>query len=321
MLMKEWNMFSWKAKKQFNEQARELSEPNANYSGANRRAINFMPVPMMHDGHEIAQTSSIRYHHLLISIEGNQRTCCIKVISPKKKARGALLIFRGRVLGSLYGRKNLDHHVFAQDAHRHVLSDLATAGNILDAYQLPEEMVLASASLFHGQILEFNDCTPAQTFEHAAHSIMSFGLPGCIVVSNSRDEMICMVYLAYGKIIGVYSSRDGWVENTHGMVMSLLNANADARVTASVMAIRSIDEVSHMGFSLTGLADRNYDQWRTRDNLLGRMPELEAHQLMAMEHYESRPEIIVGSNSAEHTGKYGRIERKVQHVHEISPNW
>src|SRR5277367_3870347 len=107
-------MFAWKVKQQLKDQARQLAEPNAQYSGANRRAINLMPVPMMHDGHEIAQTSSIRYHHLLISIEGNQRTCCLKVVSSRKKSRGALLIFRGRVLGSLYGRKNMTQQVMDQ---------------------------------------------------------------------------------------------------------------------------------------------------------------------------------------------------------------
>src|SRR5215470_9812622 len=106
----------WKTRKKFEDQVRTMVSQTQAYSGANRRAINLIPLPVISDGHEIAQTQTVRYHHLLISIEGNQRTCCLKIISPRKKSRAAILIFRGRVVGCLYGRKDLGFQVMQQDA-------------------------------------------------------------------------------------------------------------------------------------------------------------------------------------------------------------
>jgi hypothetical protein len=249
----------WKTKKRFEDQVRAMVTHTTGYSGANRRAINLIPLPIVADGHEIAQTQTVRYHHLLISIEGNQRTCCLKIISPKKRSRSALLIFRGRVVGCLYGRRGLDFQVMQQDAQMHAMSDLATPGNILDAYQLPEDLVLAAASLFHGQVLEFNQQTsPNNMLSQAVSQICSYSLPGCIVVNTPDNEMIFQVYLANGRVLGVYSSTDGWVAANEKTAAGYLNAVADPRIAASILPIRSIDDVAALGFSLTGLGDRRF---------------------------------------------------------------
>ena len=81
-------------------------------------------------------------------------------ISPRKKSRSAILIFRGRVVGCLYGRKDIGFQIMQQDAQMHAMAELATPGNVLDAYQLPEDLVLAAAALFHGQVLEFGQAGP-----------------------------------------------------------------------------------------------------------------------------------------------------------------
>lgn len=255
----------WKTKKRFEDQVRAMVSQSTEYSGANRRAINLIPLPIISDGHEIAQTQTVRYHHLLISIEGNQRTCCLKIISPRKKSRSALLIFRGRIVGSLYGRKDLGFQVMQQDAHAHAMAELATPGNVLDAYQLPEDLVLAAAALFHGQILEFSQtASPAQLLSSAIEQISSFALPGCVVISTEENEMICQVFMANGKIIGVYSSHDGWVEPNRQAAANYLNKVPGTRVMASILAIRSADDVAALGFSLTGLGDRRFQMIRAQ---------------------------------------------------------
>lgn len=229
------------------------------YSGANRRAINLIPLPVISDGHEIAQTQTVRYHHLLISIEGNQRTCCLKIISPRRKSRSAILIFRGRVVGCLYGRKDFGFQIMQQDAQMHAMADLAAPGNILDAYQLPEDLVLSAAALFHGQVLEFSQTATAdQLLTTAIEQIASFSLPGCIVVSTAENEMVCQIHMANGKVIGVYSSHDGWVEPDHQSALGYLAKVRNPQVMASILAIRSIDDVASLGFSLTGLGDRRF---------------------------------------------------------------
>ncbi|GEM_PF-2932457 len=329
-------MTFWKTRKRFEDHVRALTWQSEQYSGANRRAINLIPLPVVSEGHEIAQTQTVKFHHLLVSIEGNQRTCCLKIISPKQKSRSAILIFRGRIVGCLYGKKNMAMQVMQQDAHMHALTDLATAGNILDAYQLPEELVLAAASLFHGQVLEFSQTAqPDQVMLSAAHQIASYSLPGCVVINTQDNEMVCQVYMANGRIIGVYSSHDGWVTANLETAMTYLSKVDNPQVMASILPMRSVDDVAFLGFSLTGLGDRRYQMIRQQQ--LDYVRNESTGESKKNTWFE-RPEAWYHNPAHEKTAKmYTRYERpqprqvvsagqramsfagSVQHAHSITP--
>ncbi len=213
-------------------------------------------IPLAASGttHEIAHTSTVRFHQLLISLEGNERTGCLRIVSRKRKSRSAILIYKGRVVGCLYGAKQMDYQCLQQDAHKFALADLASPGNVLDAYELPEELVLAAASLFHGDVLNIDtNGTPHEMFEQALRSIAELKMPGCIVVNTGGDEMVCMIYLHEGRIIGVFSARDGWAKPTYEVAVGYLkNANRNTRVMASYLPVRD-NQPQSLGFSLSGL--------------------------------------------------------------------
>jgi hypothetical protein len=81
------------------------------------------------------------------------------------------------------------------------------------------------------------------------------------VVNSSPDEMLCMVYVFEGKIIGVFSARDGWVKPTYEQAMVYIStAQAQAKVMASYLPVRDREHAATLGFSLTGLADTNKQQ-------------------------------------------------------------
>lgn len=227
-----------------------------NNAGATRRATSMMPVAAAGSTHEIAYTSSVRFHQLLISLEGNQRTGCLRVISPKMKSRSGILIYRGRVLGCLWGCKKFDFQCLQREAHQQALVDLAQPGNILDAYELPEELVLSAASLFNGDILDVNqNQTPFEMFDQAVRSLGETRLPSCAIVNTLSGEMVCMVYVFAGKIIGVFSARDGWVKPTYEQAASYLNSSQPMKVMAAYLPVNNRDAAESIGFSLTGLGD------------------------------------------------------------------
>jgi hypothetical protein len=234
----------------------DLASLKANADGATRRATSMIPVAANGGTREVAHTASLRFHQLLISLEGNQRTGCLRIVSPKRRSRSAILIYRGRVLGCLFGCKKADIQSLQEDAHKEALADLASPGNILDAYELPEELVLASASLFNGEVLDTNyGNEPISCFEHAFRTLASTQRPGCIVVSTGADEMVCMVYLFEGKIIGVFSAKDGWLSPVIESTQRYLKAGAVLKIAASFLPIADRKQAMNLGFSLTGLAD------------------------------------------------------------------
>lgn len=216
-----------------------------------KRAIGFFPEASPRS-EDIKDTVALRFHHLLVSLEGSERTGCLKISSPHYKSRSALLLFRGRVVGAVYGRKSMQGQILYEDAHKWALGDLAAPGNTLDAYELPEDLVLAAASLFYGETLETNYSQSLEvTFDYALSSLTRSGRPGCLVVSSLQEETICIVYVANGRIVGVFSASDGWIQDTAESAKRFLRGGR-CKINAAVLPVLN---QHNLGFSLTGLGD------------------------------------------------------------------
>ncbi len=255
-------MFAWKEKQRIRDNAQRLSSFDAPRDGKNRRAIGLLPLPGVGQRHEISQSNALRYNQLLISMEGKQSTCCLRIASPKNKSRSAILLFRGRVLGCLYGSKNIDRQLFGEEALERAVADLAAPGNILDAYVLSEELVLAAAALFHGNVLnQSNYMSAEQTLEMASQHLLHSDMPGCIVISSNDNLAACMMYMFGGKIVGVYSFKDGWVQPTYESALHYLHLTPNPTVMASKLTACNVKEVMDLTFSATGLADRRASEW------------------------------------------------------------
>ena len=218
-----------------------------------RRAIGLVPDTHQKAMHEIRDTIALRFHHLLVSLEGSEKTGCLKITSPARHSRSAILLYRGRVVGCIYGQKNMRGQYLAEDAHKCALSDLAAPGNLLDAYELPEEIVLASASLFYGETLDVSFAPNAsQAFDHAVNSLLRCGLPGTVIINNEDNQTVCIAYIASSKVVGLFSAHEGWLKATPQEARRMMQAQP-CRIHASILTVR---DAYALGFSLTGLGDR-----------------------------------------------------------------
>lgn len=290
-------MFAWKDKKGIQETISKLVSAENNGHGANRRAINLVPLPTVRETHEIAQSHRIRYHQLLVSIEAKQSTCCIRVISEASKSRAAILVFRGRVLGCLYGSKFEEGQLFGEEAHQRAMSELAKPDNIIDTYLLSEELVLAGGALFHGHQVETPGGSPEQVFESAVTHLMHSNAPGCVVINSENNEALCMVYIFKGHIIGVYSFSAGWVLSTYEAALEYVLQSANAQVMASALAARNIKEVEGMTFSLTGLGDRSSQSTQLHYSLITPCDDLQDLQKESGRHKELARHMPLRNNS------------------------
>jgi hypothetical protein len=262
-------MHAWQKKaaiKTANENPSTNNQINA--SGGNRRAIGLVPVAHDDTADKIPLPSSLRYRELLVSIEGKQSTCCLRIISPRKRSRAAILVYRGRVIGCIYGAKDLGRQLMGQEAHLHAMSDLALPDNTLDAYTLDEELVLATASLFHGSVLQPpEDLEAAEIYEWCIEAAISSDLPACIVMSDSENVPLCMTYLIKGRVVGVYSFQEGWVSASYESGLKHIEEAPNVNVSASVLDCCSAEDAIGLTFSLTGLADRCEEQWSGQTTL------------------------------------------------------
>lgn len=255
-------MFAWKEKRDTSTKIAKILSGHAETTGANRRAIGLVPVPKERECNEVNKSNGLKHQQLLVSIEGNHQTCCLRVISPFHKSRAAIMVFRGRVIGCLYGNKRLGHQLFGADALERAVADLGHPDSILDAYMLPEDLVLAAGALFHGNSLMFAPDLPVeQIFEASCENLMRSNMPGCIVVNNNQDMAVCMVYIFGGHIVGVYSFTEGWVETSFESGLKYVSQNRSGKVMASMLPCHNVDEVMQLSISLSGLADRSAEQF------------------------------------------------------------
>lgn len=236
------------------------------YTGINRRATALLPPPRYADAERINYQGFSDYRKFLLAIEAKQYTGCLKINSEQEKSRSGILIFQGRVLGCVFRNRDLNQYLFGEAAFGYAIENFASCDRVVEGYMLPEELAVATASLFHGHVLEVPEKagmigTLKLTYEYLAESKM----PGCIVVSSSDEQSVCMVYLVDGKIAGVFSIEDGWMDLDYEQVRAYIEGSSAARVQACILAAGSLNEILKYTFSLSGLADRSTDVWANRE--------------------------------------------------------
>lgn len=236
-----------------NEQGLE----EANYIGSNRRATNMLPVGQLGQLDHFQSLSKSDYQRLLLSIQSKRQSCCMQIESDTNRSRSAILIFRGRILGCIYGRQGLGNHLYNEEAYCLALKDLGSADHSVSVYALDEELVIAAAALFHGNTIEISEyADPAHIFDFAHDSLVQFNMPGCISIVGDGDLSVCMVYIFGGRIVGVYSDRTGWTEPTYAAVRRHLNQNPGVHIRACMLPARNTKEVNQLTFNVSGIPDR-----------------------------------------------------------------
>jgi hypothetical protein len=236
-----------------------MCDLNLDEDGCNRRMIGLLPLPATRQEHEITETDSLRLNQLLLSIEARRQSCCIRVFSNSRKSRSAILIYRGRLIGCVFGRRGLPRQVFGKQAFEQTMDDLVSPSNIIDAYPLSDEIVLASASIFHGGFNEVFDGAPAvQIYPSCARMMINNRRTGCILLNTHDESAVCITYIFEGQIVGVYSFSEGWLTKTQTAVLNCIETTSDAGILISILPVEC-EFAKTLTESLTGLDLSGFD--------------------------------------------------------------
>ena len=255
-------MFDSNEARSLRQHFRRNESPTSQYEGNNRRAIGL--IPDAKDEQSVLPSTAVNANRqrLLVALEADQRSCCLKMESDRRKSRGAILVFRGRVLGTIYGSKFLEEQLLDQQAYAKVCTDLGDPDSSIDTYSLDEELIIATAALFHGKPFELTgEMTVDQVFAAYVQTLIQSNMPGCIVVSNFEHLAVCLAYVFAGRLVGFYSGREGWMPPVASIALSQVQKYPQASVTGSMLQARNIEEVFGLTFSLSGLADRSTASW------------------------------------------------------------
>ncbi len=222
------------------------------FSGANRRATGLLPEPSGEHGHEMPIDKYADSYQLLAAIKANQQTCCIKFSSENVKSRGAILIFQGRVLGVIYGRKDLNGKLFHQEAYALAIKDLADPETELTAHVLSEPLAVATASLFHGEFGVSSEQKVGQNaFSECYENLTDSKMPGCILVHDNEDLTVFAAYIFGGRMIALYSGTEGWLPATVQVAFQKMAQREEVKVTSTILKVDDINQVTELTFTLS----------------------------------------------------------------------
>ncbi len=263
------------------------------YWEISRRATSLLPSPQAATDVLLKGTYITGYSNLLLSLEANQKSGCLIIQSDKTKSRSGTLIFKGRILGCMYGQKNLKNYLFENHAFERALRDLQSSKKTVDVYQLKDEIVIAAAALFHGPTFEEPDMPAIKFFDEVYRQLVESNVPGCVVMRDKNDESTYVVYIFAGQIVGIHYSKKGWMQPDLPSVYKYLNQNPHQRMQACILPCQNEVEVNKYSFSLSGLADRDFSKVIATD----KYDCLNIFYMLSMDkerlaHYEEHPDII-----------------------------
>lgn len=248
-------MFARQEKKRLQAQNRKRNPFYEEYEGINRRAVALFPGETFASStNHLALTNKMTVRQQLLNIEAQHTTCCVKIDSPKFKSRSALLLVKGRVLACVYGSTRIPEQVFGKRAYQQLMAEITHSGNVFDSYLLSEDMVLASGSMFHGDVFNATKGrSAASALKYVTQQFEACDTPGSIALVDSSDRPICLVYFAKHQVLGIYSFLDEIDMHDMASLVGYLKNNPDTQVLASMLNLSAYNLYNDLTFSLSGL--------------------------------------------------------------------
>jgi hypothetical protein len=188
---------------------------------------------------------------LITDLEGGMRTGCVKAFCEPRKSRSAVLLYRGRAVGCIYGNKTLPEPQPTEPSLQMMLNDLQEPETNLLIYDLPEEVTLAMSALFLGYPVERNDDLDGRSYlDYIGSWLQQKEQTACLAISTSNGAT-CLAFVFKGRYVGAFYVEDQTFDPNIQFVFDLLNNDRAANVSASILPPELTSASVRFGFSLS----------------------------------------------------------------------
>ena len=218
-----------------------------------RRAIDlFMPSISGKLLHEM-KCSACDPRQLLADLELANFTGCIKARSEEKKSRSAMVIYNGRIVGAIYGKKDAQEPYPVDRAYKMLGEDLLEPDTMLTVYELPDGVVLSMAALFLGvPITKDANKGSADYLDHAIVSMKLAGETGCVTITETEDEPnLTILFIHQGMMVGCYEVRGQTFNEDCSEVIKQAKDKNNAVIDAHILPVHLTSGAVSFGFKLS----------------------------------------------------------------------
>lgn len=218
-----------------------------------RRATDLILPPLTTESVNSFAVADYDLEWLITDLEGGMRTGCLKASSESKLSRSAMLFYKGRVVGCIYGCKSMpDKQLTTEEAMQATLGDLKAKDALVKIYDLPENIILPMSSLFLGYPVQGNNGADATSYtEYLTNWFAGKQQTACLAVNIPTKVSTCLGFYYNGQFVGAFSVEEQKLVKDRKFLYELLRQNADANVEASILPPEMISSAVRFGFSLS----------------------------------------------------------------------
>lgn len=249
------NVLSKFAKDDVNRLQKYKRVSSGAYRGSNKRMSRLVPPPNIAEDEVKMQARHLMQREFLLSLASTERTCCIHFSSLWRKSRASMLVFRGRVLGCIYTRKDLDGAVFGQDAYSMALAELGGMDTEISGYDIDEDVALAAAAIFSSHTVVEEPSTEIRTPYSEYNKFVETKGTGVIFLIDEQNQTVCRVYIVEGEIAGVYSNAEAWLRPDIRIVEAIALSDSKLTCESFLMEDADIQKIYSEGFSVCAEAN------------------------------------------------------------------
>jgi len=216
-----------------------------------QRAIDLIMPPVHGNGNlQTLRIGDYDVEWLITDLEGGMRTGCVKAVCESKLSRAAMLLYKGRAVGCIYGSKSDPTDKPTEVALQAMLADLESPDTVVTLYDLPLDISLSMSSTFLGYPVQPQpNLTPSQYLEFI---LDWFGKQGGIAtIAAQLTTGLCLGYIYEGKYRGAFYVETQEFNEDINFLYELVASDPDPQIAVSILPNEMHSNAVRFGYSLS----------------------------------------------------------------------
>jgi hypothetical protein len=217
-----------------------------------KRATDLVPPPFDEDSLATFTSEEQDVEWLITDIEGGMRTGCVKSVSQSAMSRSAALLYKGRAVGCIYGRKQQSENYGTEQSLQIMLQDLEKPDTAIQLYDLPENIVLPMSALFLGYPVPREENVDARTYmDYMCNWFESKSQTACLAITFPSRSATSLCFIHEGKFCGAFYVEEQKFSQDKEFVYSLMQGDPQASVEANILPPEMTSSAVRFGFNLS----------------------------------------------------------------------
>lgn len=217
-----------------------------------RRAIDII-MPPLKGKPEILRAGDYDVARLSHDLEHSKLTGCLKSISQQKYSRSAMLLFEGRAVGCIYGKKPQSDPYPTETALQMMLLDMAFPETSLQLYELPLEVVLSMSSLFLGCPVDKEETSERPQLNTLLQSLKSKKLTACLSLHLNSGSELCFAFVHKGRYFGAFHVEGQKFESDVNLFNDLIASDKTSTLDQHILPSEMLSDSVLFGYSIDSI--------------------------------------------------------------------